>query len=98
MSLPVKNPIRPLQANGGRLLRLPAVCELTGLRRSMIYMLESEKRFPQRIKLTARAVAWLEGEVREWIANRIEQTRNPQGNPKHAQNGVAQRALDLPER
>ena len=58
MSMPVKNPLRPLQANSGRLPRLPAVCELTGLRRSMIYMLESEKRLPQRIKLTAQAVAW----------------------------------------
>jgi predicted DNA-binding transcriptional regulator AlpA len=56
MSLPPKNTRRQWPA-GGRLLRLPAVCELTGLGRSMIYLLESEGRFPQRVKLTQRAVA-----------------------------------------
>ena len=44
-------------------LRLPQVCKMTGLRRSMIYQMQAEKRFPQRIKLTERAVGWLEREV-----------------------------------
>jgi len=45
-------------------LRLPQVCKITGLRRSMIYRMQAEKRFPQRIKLSERAVGWLEREVK----------------------------------
>jgi prophage regulatory protein len=56
-------------------LRLPQVCKMTGLRRSMIYQMQAEKRFPQRIKLTERAVGWLEREVQEWLAQRIESSR-----------------------
>ena len=56
-------------------LRLPQVCKMTGLRRSMIYQMQAEKRFPQRIKLTERAVGWLEREVQEWLAQRIENSR-----------------------
>jgi prophage regulatory protein len=56
-------------------LRLPQVCKMTGLRRSMIYRMQAEKRFPQRIKLTERAVGWLEREVQEWLAQRIEHSR-----------------------
>jgi prophage regulatory protein len=58
---------RPTAANECA-LRLPQVCQMTGLRRSMIYRMQSEKRFPQRIKLTERAVGWLEREVQEWLA------------------------------
>ena len=39
-----------------RALRLKQVCQLTGLGRSMIYQMQAEKRFPQRIKLGERAV------------------------------------------
>jgi prophage regulatory protein len=56
-------------------LRLPQVCKVTGLCRSMIYQLEAERRFPCRIKLGLRAVGWIEGEVQEWLAVRIERSR-----------------------
>jgi len=55
-----------------RMLRLPQVCKETGLCRSSIYKLESERRFPSRIRLSGRAVAWIEHEVQAWIAERIE--------------------------
>jgi len=58
-----------------RALRLKQVCQLTGLGRSMIYQMQAEKRFPQRIKLGERAVGWLEREVQEWLAQRIEISR-----------------------
>jgi prophage regulatory protein len=58
-----------------RMLRLPQVCEATGLCRSSIYKLESERRFPSRIRLSGRAVAWVEHEVQTWIAERIELSR-----------------------
>ena len=58
-----------------QVLRLPQVCKVTGLWRSMIYQLEAERRFPRRIKLGLRAVGWIEGEVQEWLAVRIERSR-----------------------
>lgn len=54
-----------------RLLRLQQVGEITGLRRSMIYQLEADGNFPRRVKLAARAVGWVESEIRAWIAARI---------------------------
>jgi prophage regulatory protein len=50
-----------------RLLRLPQVLERTGISRSMVYLLESQGRFPGRVKVSARAVAWLADEVQSWI-------------------------------
>ena len=63
--------------SNGRLkvIRLPEVCSVTGLCRSMIYQLESDQRFPKRIKIGARAVGWVEGEVQEWLAIQIEGSR-----------------------
>jgi prophage regulatory protein len=61
-----------------QVLRLPQVCKVTGLCRSMIYRLEAERRFPRRIKISLRAVGWIESEVQEWLAIRIERSReNP---------------------
>jgi prophage regulatory protein len=58
-----------------RALRLRQVSQLTGLGRSMIYQMQEEGRFPQRIKLGERAVRWLESEVRDWLATRIDASR-----------------------
>jgi len=70
MATPELRSIEPLQV-----LRLPQVCKVTGLCRSMIYQLEAERRFPCRIKLGLWAVGWIEGEVQEWLAVRIERSR-----------------------
>ncbi len=59
-----------LQNPHPRILRLPQVCAITGLGRSIIYQMQAERRFPQRIKLTERAVGWIEDEVIEWLDNR----------------------------
>lgn len=58
-----------------QILRLPQVCKVTGLGRSMIYQLESERRFPCRVRIGARAVGWVEAEVQGWLAGRIEHCR-----------------------
>jgi prophage regulatory protein len=58
-----------------QVLRLPQVCRVTGLCRSMIYQLEAERRFPRRIKIGVRAVGWVEAEVQAWLADRIESSR-----------------------
>ena len=42
-------------------LRLPAVCRMTGLRRSTIYRMQTNGQFPQRVKIGARAVGWIKG-------------------------------------
>jgi prophage regulatory protein len=42
----------------------------------MIYQLEAERRFPNRIKIGIRAVGWIEREVQEWLVKRIEASRN----------------------
>ena len=58
-----------------QILRLPQVCKVTGLGRSMIYQLESTRRFPCRVRIGARAVGWVESEVQRWLADRVERYR-----------------------
>jgi prophage regulatory protein len=63
-----------------KILRLPQVCEVTGLCRSMIYQLEADLRFPQRVKIGVRAVGWLDKEVNAWLIRRIAMSR-PKSTP-----------------
>jgi prophage regulatory protein len=58
-----------------RILRLPQVCEVTGLCRSMIYQMEADLRFPRRVKIGIRAVGWLEKEVNAWLISRVASSR-----------------------
>ena len=53
-----------------RLLRFKEVRELVGLSRSTIWRMEREGLFPLRKKISKNATAWLEEEIREWIATR----------------------------
>lgn len=57
------------------ILRLPSVTARTGLSRSTIYLRVSEGTFPKPIALGPRAVGWIESEIDEWIACRIEASR-----------------------
>ena len=59
-----------------QILRLPQVCQVTGFCRSMIYLLESQQRFPHRVRLGTRAVGWLEDEVQAWLLRRVQGSRN----------------------
>ncbi|WP_321866741.1 helix-turn-helix transcriptional regulator [Paraburkholderia tropica] len=54
------------------LIKLSRVLEKTGLSRTSVY---TNPTFPKPIKLSARAVAWVEGEVDGWIATRIAESR-----------------------
>jgi prophage regulatory protein len=58
-----------------QILRLPQVCKVTGLGRSMIYQLEAQRRFPCRVRIGARAVGWVEAEVQGWLVGRMEHHR-----------------------
>jgi len=54
-----------------KVLRLDGVEDLTGLRRSQLYQLTKEGRFPKPLKLLGRSSGWLFSEVQTWIAQRI---------------------------
>jgi len=57
------------------MLRLPRVVKRVGLSKGEIYKLEAKGLFPQRVKLTARASAWLAREVDGWLKRRVELSR-----------------------
>ena len=63
------------------ILRLPAVKARTGLSRSTIYLRVSEGHFPRPVQLGGRAVGWVDAEIDEWLAQQIENRRNPKSKP-----------------
>jgi len=54
-----------------RLIRMGEVEATTGLKRASVYELITRGEFPKPIKIGARAVAWVDGDVQEWIEDRI---------------------------
>ena len=58
-----------------RFLRISEVEALTGLSRTTIYDWSADGRFPRPVRLSGRAVRWVESEVLEWMDERIEQGR-----------------------
>ena len=57
------------------LLRLPQVLALTGWSRSSLYAAIKRGEFPKQIAIGARAVAWPQSSVQEYITQKIEQSR-----------------------
>lgn len=55
-----------------RLLRLPDVEALVGLRKSSIYDAVKRGEFPRPIRLSRRAVCWPSSAIEAWIQARIE--------------------------
>ena len=55
-----------------RFLRLPQVIERSGYKRSNIYLLMNQGKFPKAVTIGPRAVAWLESEVETWMQDRID--------------------------
>ena len=58
------------------ILRLKDVQERVKLSRSSIYAKVSTNQFPSPIKLGKRASGWLEAEVDDWLAQKIESSRD----------------------
>lgn len=54
-----------------RFLRLPAIIEITGLNRATIYEMIERGAFPRPCKIGARAIAWPESDLEDWINERI---------------------------
>jgi prophage regulatory protein len=63
------------QVRKDRLLRLPEVEQATGLKRSTLYGLRREGRFPPGVQITARCVAWPESTVLQWVQDRIGEAK-----------------------
>lgn len=62
--------------NDERLIRLPQVESLTGLKRAHVYGLARRGKFPKPLKLGARASAWRESQVLAWIQERIREAQD----------------------
>ena len=60
------------------ILRLPAVKERTALSRSTIYLRIANNEFPAPISLGGRAVGWVEEDINNWLAEKIEASRSNQ--------------------
>lgn len=58
-----------------KLMTLPEVMKLAGLKRERIRQLEHMGEFPQRVRITARRIGWVQSEVAAWLQNRIDQRR-----------------------
>lgn len=65
--LAIASDYRPIYP--GDLLRLPAVIRRTGLSRSTIYRLMSEKQFPRPVKLSERAIGWRGSDIDQWSSS-----------------------------
>ncbi len=59
-------------AHPERLLRLPDVEALTGLKKSSIYDAMRRNEFPAAVKLSRRAVCWSSSAIDRWITERIK--------------------------
>jgi prophage regulatory protein len=58
-----------------KIIRLPRTIEKTQLSRSTIYSLIKAGDFPQQIKLSSRAMGFLESEVDAWVEARVAASR-----------------------
>jgi prophage regulatory protein len=54
-----------------RILRLTQVIDMTGLRKTKIYELQAQGRFPLRVQITSHSVGWVEHEVVAWVNGRM---------------------------
>ncbi|MFV0409487.1 MAG: helix-turn-helix transcriptional regulator [Paracoccus sp. (in: a-proteobacteria)] len=56
-----------------RLLRLPDVERMAGIKKSTIYAFMREGRFPPCVRITRRLSAWPESAVQAWVTERIRE-------------------------
>ena len=59
--------------NTMRLIKIKEVIKMTSLSRATIYKYMADDSFPKPVSLGAKAVAWVEDEVENWIIEKIEQ-------------------------
>lgn len=56
-----------------KFIKLPQVMDMTGLGKTSVYKLMSEKCFPMPVTLIGKSKAWVDYEVVEWIEKRINE-------------------------
>lgn len=66
-----------LLAGKDRLVREQERKQITSISRSQAYVLEKEGRFPKRIPIGRRAVAWCYSELVLWVKQLSEEQRQP---------------------
>ncbi len=54
-----------------RLIRLPEVMEMTGVKKSFIWQSIADGKFPKQIKLAPRIAVWKLSDVKAWIAEKV---------------------------
>ena len=54
-----------------KLLRRSEVEDLVALRRSAIYALMQDGRFPKPLKVAGRAVRWRQSDIVQWISEQV---------------------------
>ena len=54
-----------------RLIKLSEVLNITGLSRATVYRFMAKDEFPKSVSLGANSVAWVEGEVEDWILAKV---------------------------
>ncbi|MBB1525584.1 AlpA family transcriptional regulator [Pectobacterium carotovorum subsp. carotovorum] len=60
---------------GKRLIRVPEVLRRVGFSRTKMYELIKEGRFPDKVKIGLRSVAFIESEIDAWIEKIISDSR-----------------------
>lgn len=55
-----------------RIIRKPELLSIVGLSDATIWRQERDGRFPRRIRLGGNSVGWIESEVADWLAERME--------------------------
>ncbi|WP_134678000.1 helix-turn-helix transcriptional regulator [Ectopseudomonas khazarica] len=53
-----------------KFLRFGAVAEMIGLSRSTIWRLEQDGKFPKRVQLGSKSVAWRLSDLNDWMSSR----------------------------
>ncbi|EFB4472162.1 TPA: AlpA family phage regulatory protein [Escherichia albertii] len=64
-----------IDLHSDKMVDMAFIVKFTGLTDKWFYKLISEGLFPTPIKM-GRSSRWLESEVRQWLVNRIEASRN----------------------
>jgi prophage regulatory protein len=69
------DPLRNVNGQLPKLIRIKAVIGLTGISKSYIYDLSNRGLFPKSVQLVpgGSSVAWLESEIQKWIVSRVQE-------------------------
>ena len=70
MNAPALAPLPGSMARRGRFLRMPDVVATTGISSATINRLHRRGEFPPKVRISANATGWWEGEVDAWKAAR----------------------------